>query len=365
MRGTLWIIGALAAALALPCVAEAKHFVTPAEDLRVEVGGAFQPRVTWGRTDGDDPIDRFGFGIRRARLRVSGAWADRVGVSLDVDLVGPEPFDLHMFWQVADGWRLRAGYLAGPQPRGLIPTGLTVIDGFDRAAIADRWGQRTIGGSGRDLGVELQHSTARTEVAVWVHSGLGGLDRGAGNFWQAPSNRTATGGIEQTGLAVAGSAHWTPVDRLEIGAFGGYNAAEPERAGSRAYATWAAHVYWGPEPGSQFIRLKGEVIGLRFAEDETEDGAEIDAQHSIGWAATAAAGVIPHGEIYGRFEQLDEDGSGALTVYATAGVMWSPSALRGGPFSRERLTLAYSVVTPEGDGATDEHMVVLQGQWLF
>ncbi len=361
---------AAALTLALGAPAGARPFTAPADDLTLAFGGALQPRVSYGRADHVMLTERFGFGLRRARVRASAAW-QAVMLEFDVDLVGLAPFGLYLAIRPAENWTIRAGYFPGAQPRAMIPTGVPVIDGVERAAIAERWAGLTLGGRGRDVGIDVTWANAYVKASLWVHSGYGSrMARDGNNFWQSPSSHDATGGVDQMTPAISGALSFTPQDGLELGGFVGYNPTGVVPEGSpvdpdRSVTSWSAHAYWGPTPGSQFVRLKAEVIGLSIANHIPPgingEAAPVD-RDLIGGAGTAAVGIIPHGEVFGRFEVFDADDGAGAARYITAGVMFSPSHMKGGPFERERLTLAWAHSTRADDA---DHVVVLQGQWLF
>jgi len=366
----LAIAGLAFALTGLGASADARPFTASSDELKITVGGALQPRVSYG-IDDESATDRFGFGLRRARLRASATWANVV-LGFDVDLSAMAPFDLHVGLTPAEGWHVRVGYFAGAQPRGLIPTGLAVIDGVDRSAILERWARLTIGGAGRDVGADVTYANRYVTASLWLHSGYGGFARGVANVLQSPSGHAAAGADERSGFALSGALAFTPQDGLEIGGFASHNTAGGAPVAfpagfERTVTSWSAHAYYGPKPGSQFLRLKAEVVGLSVTGDAggpavaTGPPPEVDLSH-IGAAGTAALGLIPHGEIFGRFEVFDEDDGGDLTRYLEAGIMFSLSAMDDGPFDRERLTLSYGNAVR---GADTDHFAVLQGQWLF
>lgn len=361
------------AALALCSVAVSPsaeaHPFSRADDLDITFGAALQPRLSYGRSDQVALTERLGFGVRRARARISGRW----GISrleVDVDFSAMVPAGLYVAIAPAENWTVRVGYFPGAQPRGYIPTGLTKIDGVERAAINERWAAATIGGLGRDLGIDATWRNDYVYASLWLHTGFGGLDRNAANFSQSPSSHDATRGVDVNALAVSGALGFTPQDGLELGGHFGYDPSGGVVASrapglDRTVTTWSAFAYWGAAPGSQFLRIKAEAVGIMISgEGLPVDGApvpEVDLSQ-FGAAATAAIGLIPHGEFFARFEIFDEDDDNDLTRYLAAGVMFSLSDMDGGPFERERLTLSYSNAA-RGDDT--DHFAVLQGQWLF
>ncbi len=343
---------------------------TSASDVSLRMTGTFHPRFSYGFEEGGD-VTRLGFGLRRARLRTTATFLSSFGVHYDVDLSSGalSSVDLYAFYRPTDRIRLRFGYLAGAQPRAYIFTSHTRIDAIERAAIAERWSRATIGSSGRDFGFEMRYQATNTRFDLYVHNGDGNFSRARGNFRQSVSRFSATGGSDQTALAISGYVNHevASVDGLEIGGFAGFNGSRNDntQAGDegRQYVSYSGHVYWGANPGSQPVRLKADVLGVVY-----EDvAATPEAQHLFGYALFGAVEVRPATEAFARFEQLrvfiDEDAESFVTV----GLTFSPSALRDLPFRQERFTLAYAnALAPEvASGVLDQHLIVLQAQFVF
>jgi len=350
---------------------------TSAGDVEIRLTGTLQPRFSWGRsaeTDTRDAEDRLGFGLRRARLRTTVTFDNRVGVHYDVDLRGgsSSSVDLYGFYRFADAWRVRVGYLAGAQPRSYIPTSHTRVDAIDRAAIAERWSEITIGSRGRDFGVDVRHRTETTRIELFLHNGDGNFDTTRGNFRQSVSDVDATRGVDRTDMAVSGAGAFVPaaVEGLEIGGFAGYNAARgPQTAvgggSGRSYGSWSAHVYYGADAGSQPIRFKAEALGVHFESGETGDGVAVPARDPIGWALFGAASLVEHSEVFARYEQFDADTGADADEYWVFGASYSRSAARGLDYRQERITLAYTNALPGLESMPDQHLTVLQLQWVF
>jgi hypothetical protein len=353
-------------------------------DLRL--GGTFQPRASYGfasnTDDADEDLARVGFGLRRARLRATASFGPDFGVYYDVDLATGDlrSVDLHAFWQATPRLRLRAGYLVGAQPYAYALTSHTRLDAVDRAAISERWAGGTIGSSGRDFGFDVRYETDDFTLDVFLHNGDGSFARDRGNFRESVSGLSATRGVDTDGLAVGGFANYEPagLPGVEVGAFAGYNGSENPltapagREEGRSYVSYAGHLYWGANPGSQPFRLKGDIIGIRY-EELPGKGANplVEAQHSLGYSVFAAARAFDHGEVFARGEQyhplLDggvNDDVGADT-YFTAGASYSLSARRGLPYRQERMTVAYTSGLPDAPGRADQHLVVIQLQFVF
>lgn len=358
-----------------PAVAQetAPTVATSAPDIRVEIRGAFQPRLSYGFTSGTpDDIERLGLGIRRARLRATTTVASRFGAHYDVDIGSGTltSIDLFGFYSPSPHWLLRFGYLAGAQPRAATFTSMTQIDAVDRAAIAERWARGTIGSSGRDFGVEARFQTATTRFHLFLHNGDGSFSRTRGNFRESASGGDATRGIDRTDFAVSTYLGYMPsaLAGLEVGAFAGYNGSEnpntaaAEGADGRAYSTYAAHVYWGANPGSQPVRLKADLLGIHY---EAPDGSSLDAQHLIGYSMMGAVRLLNNGEAFARYEGLHPFADEGADTYLTAGLSYSLSARRGEAYHRERVTLAYANAYPDSAEPARQHLVVLQFQFVF
>ncbi|MEM6327934.1 MAG: hypothetical protein AAF791_12515, partial [Bacteroidota bacterium] len=127
--------------------------------------------------------------------------------------------------------------------------------------------------------------------------------------------------------------------------------------GGRDYTSGGAHVYWGAEAGSQPLRVKLDAIALRYSDDG--DGE----QDQVGVSAFGAARVIGASEAFARYERYWDDRDLGGDDFVTLGASYSPSAARGAPYHRARLTLAYHYRT--SPVLEDAHLVVLQGQLAF
>lgn len=377
-RRVLLLCGAALLAASPVSADEGPNFVrTSAGDVDIRLTGTFQPRLSWGRsaeTDTRESEDRLGFGLRRARFRATATFDDRVGVHYDVDVRGGSlsSVDLYAFYRSAEAWRVRVGYLAGAQPRSYIPTSHTRVDGIDRAAIAERWSEITIGSRGRDFGVDVRRLTDTTRLELFLHNGDGANDPGRGNFRQSISDNDATRGIDRAELAVsaAGAVMPAAVDGLEVGGFAGYNAARGpytavDGGPGRSYGSWSAHVYYGANPGSQPFRFKAEALGVHFESGETGDGVAVPARDAIGWAVFGAASLVEHSEVFARYEQFDADTGIDADEYWVFGASYSRSAARGLDYRQERITLAYTNALPGLEAAADQHLTVVQLQWVF
>ena len=352
-------------------------------DVDLTLGGTLQPRLSYGQTALTDAADedtrhRVGFGLRRARLRFEATLEGRTGVYFQLGAAGAsvELIDALLFYDLTDALRLRVGRFAAAQPRAGQLTSHKQIDLTARAAIARRWNDATFGNSGRDFGLEALYETDRFDVQAGLYNGNGSWDRALGNF-REDNVGDPTGGAETRGLAAGVYGAWRPdaLSSVEVGGFvgrnGAYNAATrppgsllpnafPNRA--RSYTSYSGHLYWGARPGSQPVRLKADLIGTRY-ETLQGTGDPFD-QQALGASLLGALGLANgSAELLARFERYDPitDRDDTARDYVAAGASFSLSALRGRPYERQRLTLAYSTRLD----AADPHLLVLQAQLIF
>lgn len=333
------------------------------DDLRLDVAGGVQPRASVGAEQNATDETRYGFGLRRARIQARVLYRDLGGVEYDVDGGSGtvESVDLFVFANLANGVQARAGYFPIAQPRGGVLTPYPVIDAVDRAAVVERWLGGTLGGDGRDLGLDVTLRRDALTASLAVHNGAGTFGRAAGNFREGIAGPDVVNGPETEGLAVSAAASVEAGAGVEVGGFASFNGADPARTArggaGRDYATGGAHLYWGALPGSQPVRVKLDALALRYADDG------LGAQRSAGVSALAAAGLGGAGEAFARAERYWGDVDADGDIYLTAGASYSPSAARGGPYHRARLTLAYQF--RDGAALPDAHLVILQGQLAF
>ena len=336
-----------------------------APDLTLVINGGVQPRVSLAAQDdgaGGD-VTRYGAGLRRARIQARVLYRDLAGVEYDVDggTGTVQSVDLFAFANVSPEVQVRLGYFPVPQPRGGVLTPYFVIDAVDRAAVVERWLGGTVGGDGRDLGLDVTYLAGPVLATVAVHNGAGTFDPSGGNVRRGISSADVIGGPETVGLAVSAAAAVQAGSGVEVGGFAGVNGADPARtaraAGGRDYVTGGAHVYWGALPGSQPVRVKLDAFALRYADD---GGGEQDA---AGASLLGAVGVLGAGEVFARAERYWADVDGPGDDYLTAGLSYSPSAAAGAPYARARFTLAYQ--HRDGAALPDAHQVILQAQLAF
>ena len=342
------------------------------DDLRLDLAGGIQPRASVGveeNPSGDET--RYGFGLRRVRIQARVLYRDLGGVEYDVEGGSGtiESVDLFAFANLADGVQARVGYFPVAQPAGGILTPYFLIDAVDRAAIDERWLAGTLGGDGRDLGADVTYRSGRTTASLAVHNGFGTFQRGTNNFREGISGDDVVNGIETPGLAVSSVLIYEPGGGVEVGVYGGFNGANPDRtdrgAGGRDYTSAGAHIYWGDSPGSQPLRLKLDALTLRYADDGLADGqgAPLGGQDQVGISAFGAARVLGAGEAFARVERYWNDVEASGDDFLTLGASYSPSAASGGAYERARFTLAYHYRT--SDVLDQAHLVVLQGQLAF
>ncbi len=337
-------------------------------DLQLQWSAAVQVRYSYASSD-QDSIRHAGFGLRRARLRGVMTYRQKLGIQLVTDFSSgsASAVDFFAFYWFLPTIRFRAGYLVGAQPRGYGLTSSSVTDGVERGAIGERWARGGIGSSGRDFGVDVLYDDSRTRVMAFLHNGDGAFNTLRSNFREGITNLAPTGGVDRRGMAISGFADHKVdgVDGLEIGGFAGFNGsrnpntAAVENGPGRVYTSYSAHVYWGATPGSQSVRLKGEVIGMHYAAR-----GRAPEQRSVAYALTAAARLFEGAELAGGYERYTADTDRPTDTYVVVSLNLSSSARRGLPFSRERLTLAY-MRGEGGDTAGAEQLAVLQLQLAF
>jgi len=327
--------------------------------------GMFQPRISYGiAEDSTTSAYRFGFGIRRARLRLEARLMEKLGVRYNVGFArGPvRSIDLFTFYQLSNEVRIRMGIMASAMPRSRNLTSSRLLDGIDRAVIAEQWGRVTIGGSGRDFGVDMQYQVPEWTAILFLHNGDGSFDGSRGNYSQSISNEAATGGISRSILATSFYlSHRLPsLVGVEIGGFLSQNTSKNPNTASesgegRDYVSYAAHVYYGAEPGSQPVRLKLDFIGINFKGEEEEE-----------WKGVSILGAVrlkDHMELFARYENAQKGIQLDGTQFLSGGLIYSISKLNGGNYSDQRATLGYSML----DSFTGklQHLIVLQWQFVF
>jgi hypothetical protein len=335
---------------------------TSRPSVNIVFSGQIQPRLSYGWVANGD--DRLGYGLRRARLATTVTLSDQAGVYLrfNAGAGNVAGVDAYAFYNSGD-WSFRAGRFSGAQPRALGLTSSQRIDAIDRAAIGERWGQRTIGGDGRDFGIQAQWRHGQTTSALMIGAGDGNWDRARGLYRESISSSDVTRGSDQTGLAVtlATQRQSARVDGLVYGAFAGVNTAESPTTDGRTYSTYGAHLYYGPDPGSRLFRAKIDVIGLRFEEMENV------RESSLGVSLLGAARIHQAAEVYARYEHEDMTGTIDQTQFITTGASLSLSRLRNAevPYHHERVTLGYMLQLPEDSGEPWQQLLVLQLQYTF
>ena len=343
--------------------------------MQLSLGGTLQARLGYARcAEGGC----FGAGVRRARLRANASLG-QAGAYVQLGIQGDAAtvLDAYVSYEPAAAWRLRLGRFTGAQPRADQPTSHTRIDAVERAAIAGRWEEGTLAASGRDFGLDARYETAHFTAQLFLHNGYGSWDAPSGNF--SPQVTAAPANSGRAGMAVSGYTAYRPpaLPGVEAGGYAGYNgAATPptEAFGQgRTYASYSGHVYWGAVPGSQPVRLKADLIGIRYEAlsagalpPEAADRAPFE-QHALGVSFLGALRPLPYAEAFVRAEQYDPNrqAGGDVQRFYTAGGSLSLSALRGRPYRQQRLTLAYSTMQPLASDADARHALVLQAQLVF
>ncbi len=355
--------------VATDCLAQEEPSVATGGQARMTLSAAVQLRANVGFSQSEDET-RVGFGIRRARFKVEARIGPRAGMLMQLDGASGQvsALDFYGYYQLSNRIRLRLGRMPSAQPRALI-TSMTRIDAVGRAAIAERWGQATIGGDGRDFGLDLRYRSGSIEASVFLHNGDGDWRRTRGNYRPDITDGSATQATEQNTLAVTGAFWWRSesLKGLEAGGFGGYNGARnpfTERNGEgRRYATYGIHAYYGAEPGSQPFRLKVDAVGITY--ESTAPGHA--GQNQLGISILGAIRLANRAEVFVRGEALEVDTNGPDDAdgYFTAGLSFSPSRLRGDEYHRERITVAWARFANGIRGPKPEDLLQLQLQLIF
>ena len=324
------------------------NVTTRSNDVRLSVSGTLQTRASVGwLANTNTDRSRLGFGVRRARLRVRAGVGPKAGAYVQLGGASGEAFvlDALAFYDLSERVQVRLGRLVSAQPRAFQLTSHTRIDAVARAAIARRWARATIGSDGRDFGMDLRYRTEQAEAFIFLHNGDGSWNRLRGNVRDDVLG-DPTRGLDRTlgDLAASAAINVTPaaLSGVEVGGFVGYNGSQNPNTEidgiGRNYVSYAAHLYWGADPGSQPVRLKADVIGITYEEIGSNQ------QSVLGVALTGALQLHRAAELFGRAErydpELDTDDDGDF--FFDAGISLSLSALRGKPFYAERLTLGYS-----------------------
>ncbi len=343
--------------------------------IRLTLSGGIQTRASYSwlsNVGGEDTPNRLGAGIRRARFRVLAEVGPRTSVFMQLEGTGPTFLDFWAAYQWNERVRLRLGRFISAQPRSFIQTGMPYIDAVARPAIAERWGAQTLGSDGRDFGLEAQLRFEEAELLLYLHNGDGNWNRARGNVREDISGGDVLRGVDNVGLAasVSGVVRPASVEGLEAGAFVSYNASKNPNTEAfdigRSYGSYGAHVYWGARPGSQPVRLKADLLGIRY---QTLDlGAQNFEQQVLGLAVLAAGRLSPASEAFVRVEHYNpntEAGGDISERFVTFGATYSLSAHQGQPFHRQRVTLAYSGLFPEDGDLPRQHQVILQFQVWF
>ncbi len=364
---SLALVALLIVGLAFSSPAAAQEVSTSRPGVNITFGGEIQPRFSYAWVEDDD--ERLGYGVRRARLATTINLREELGAYIRFNAAagGVAGVDAFAFYNTGD-FRFRLGRFAGVQPRAHALTGGTQVDAVDRAAIAERWGSRTIGGDGRDFGIEGQWNRANTTYSLFLHGGDGNWSRARGQFRESISSGDVTGGGSQTGMALSlGAQRTSPeVSGLSYGGFVSYNASRNPntRAGppgtERAYTSAGGHLYYGATPGSQPLRGKLDLIALNY-----EEVGNVD-ESLLGISLLGAAQIHEAAEAFVRYEHEDITTTiDRATQFVTAGVSFSASALDGRPYQQERITLGYMAQIPVDEGEPQQHLLVLQLQLTF
>ena len=352
--------------------------ITLGDDVSFRLGGTFQPRFTYDQFGGVDNagnrIEAAAFGVRRARLRLYGNIGNDIVIFLQMEGSGASAqlMDIRVAYRLYENWFIRAGRFVGAQPRAFALTLHSNLDAIERPAIGEVWARGTLGADGRDYGVELYYKTSDAEVRLYAHNG-----QNSDNF------RPNTGGNipgDNRGFnpAISAYASYNPslLDGLEVGLFGGFNPSEnrntaytPQFEG-RKYSNYAAHIYWGANPGSQPIRIKADYVGIRYKSfllPEFEEAGSQSFQQTITGASLFASAMPSKAvEAFTRVEYIDfghmDD---SYDTFLTFGATYSMSAARGKSFGNAKLTLAWSGRCYNESPYQPRNTITLQSQFFF
>lgn len=311
-------------------------------DMKLRIGGTLQSRATFLSNPNLNPAlpeQQFGFGVRRARIRLYGTISPNLRLFFQMEGSGSSATftDLRADWDISDRTTLRAGRFPGAQPQSMAFTLHHEIDALDRTAIAEQWARQTRGASGRSYGVEVVHRLDELELRSYVHSGSnsrnirGGLSDETNHFGQNP-----------VAIAVSGMVRYLPksIAHSEAGIHIGHNPTKS--SDPRQYSDASAHVYWGNKIGSQSTRVKLDMITVQFTNQST-----------AGISVFAGQLVREDVEVFARAERFDSDTDGI--TYMTIGAQyklldWS-----------NRLTFAASV--KQVDAPSVDPVFLMTAQW--
>ncbi len=333
----------------------------PASPPSVTLGGTLQPRFSYGHHEASGRT-RLGFGLRRTRLRATIRFSERWSLRFQLDGTGASARlpDAYALYTPHPHWSFRIGRLPSVQPRSLALTSHRYVDAVERPAIAERWGARTIGGDGRDFGLEAVYRRKQGHLRLFLHNGDGSWERLRGNYRERPSSLDVTGGVQRTGLALSLGGALTPkaAPGLEVGGFVSYNGAGNPNTKGRRYVSYGLHLYRGARPGSRPLRLKLDGLVVRYFRKEGPEPASAD--RLLGVAALGAVRLHQAAEAFARIERLDEGRAEPDRTILTAGFSLSPSAYRGESYERQRLTVAYTT-----ERGIAQRLLVVQWQLIF
>lgn len=338
-------------------------------DPHLQLRGAAQLRASYLEEGG---AQRYGLGLHRFRLTLDARLPHRLALTAQAELAGTSvsPVDLFLSYRLTDRLSVRAGRFAVAQPAAAVLTSSTQIDVTARTVAARDWAARTIGSDGRDFGVEARYRSPALDARLAYHNGDGSWSRVRGNVREDAALGDVTRGGETRGLAVSAAASVTPpaVPGLDFGGYVSRNASRNPNTAldeqGRALTATAAHLYWGRRPGSQPVRLKADVLAVRYDAVATPAGAYQQTR----WGASLLGALRPvaWAEAFARGEIFEADPPGGpdRATFVTAGASVSPSARAGRGFERVRLTAAWTRRL-ERDAAAAATSAVLQLQVLF
>jgi hypothetical protein len=320
--------------------------------MNLRIGGSLQTRVSFLSNPNltTSPESQYGFGLRRARVRLFADLHPGVRMFMQLEGAGTSAtlLDLRGEWDVTSNSTLRFGRFVGAQPRGMAFTLMYEIDAIDRPAVMEHWSRSTSGADSRIFGAELVHRRGDLELRGLLHNG-----DNTQNFRNSISESSPTGGSRRGAMATAGMVRVLPssIPHSDFGAHVGYNPTKSANALNRTYMDWSAHAYWGDRIGTQSTRLKFDAMGILYSDSGPTDRA------TSGFSLLAARLIHPDTELFARVERLDTGID--ETAYVTAGAsyrLWNWS---------NKLTAAWSVRNDLDSSSDPVHIFTIQSQFHF
>ena len=321
-----------------------------AQTVSGEWGGTVQVRMGYTPhvASSDEALNLDARRIRaRGKVRAGERWtlfAQAEGAHFDLRML-----DLRLTYHISEHLALQAGRMVVAQPAAYATTTHFTIDALERPGSTRAWAKGSFSSDGRDTGVQALWQRDGTTARIAWHQGLG---RWRDAWSDLPGQ-----------LSFAIRHQLAPEADWDIGLYASQRlyGLQTDATGGQWGKAWAAHLYWGALPGSQPMRFKLDVLGAQSLSATTLGqmrGVSVLGARSIGRAL----------EWFGRGERIVRETNAGHNLpsqfLATTGLSLSPSAWRGGAFSRERLTLSWECEYTDDNG-WNGHVLVLQAQWVF